>query len=111
MANTTENANFIRSIADFLRGDYKQADYGKAILPLTVLRRLDCVLEPTKQKVLDFLPKIEMKKEIKKAGIDVKPALFKVILKALSGQDETADTCTNKKWLPEPDTGLREILG
>ena len=34
---------FIWSVADLLRGDYKQADYGKVILPLTVLRRLDCV--------------------------------------------------------------------
>jgi type I restriction enzyme M protein len=58
MVNVTENANFIWSIADLLRGDYKQADYGKVILPLTVLRRLDCVLEPTKQKVLDYLPKL-----------------------------------------------------
>lgn len=37
-----------------LRGDYKQADHGKVILPFTLLRRLDCVLEPTKQEVLDF---------------------------------------------------------
>jgi len=50
-----ELANFIWSVADLLRGDYKQADYGKVILPFTVLRRLDCVLAPTKQKVLDFL--------------------------------------------------------
>ncbi len=50
-----ELANFIWSVADLLRGDYKQADYGKVILPFTVLRRLDCVLEPTKQKVLDFI--------------------------------------------------------
>jgi len=49
-----ELANFIWGVADLLRGDYKQADYGKVILPLTVLRRLDCVLEPTKEKVLDF---------------------------------------------------------
>ena len=34
-------------------GDYKQSEYGRVILPLTVLRRLDCVLEPTKQKVLE----------------------------------------------------------
>ena len=39
---------FIWSVADLLRGDYKQSEYGKVILPLTVLRRLDCVLEPTK---------------------------------------------------------------
>jgi type I restriction enzyme M protein len=43
---------FIWSVADLLRGDYKQAEYGKVILPLTVLRRLDCVLEPTKPAVL-----------------------------------------------------------
>ena len=47
-----ELANFIWSVADLLRGDYKQADYGKIILPLTLLRRLDCVLESTKPDVL-----------------------------------------------------------
>jgi type I restriction-modification system DNA methylase subunit len=46
------HASFIWSVADLLRGDYKQSEYGKVILPLTVLRRLDCVLEPTKQAVL-----------------------------------------------------------
>ncbi|ASP90301.1 type I restriction-modification system subunit M [Sinorhizobium meliloti] len=43
---------FIWSVADLLRGDYKQADYGKVILPFTVLRRIDCVLEPTKEAVV-----------------------------------------------------------
>ena len=43
---------FIWSVADLLRGDYKQSDYGKVILPFTVLRRLDCVLESTKAAVL-----------------------------------------------------------
>ncbi len=46
------HAAFIWSVADLLRGDYKQSEYGKVILPLTVIRRLDCVLEPTKQAVL-----------------------------------------------------------
>lgn len=59
MMNFKQTANFIWDIANLLRGDYKQSDYGKVILPLTVLRRLDCVLEPTKQKVLDYLPKLE----------------------------------------------------
>jgi type I restriction enzyme M protein len=45
-------ANFLWSVADLLRGAYKQADYGKVILPMTVLRRLDCVLRDTKPKVL-----------------------------------------------------------
>ena len=47
------HAAFIWSVADLLRGDYKQSEYGKVIMPLTVLRRLDCVLEPTKAKVLE----------------------------------------------------------
>ncbi len=45
-------SSFIWSVADLLRGDYKQSKYGKAILPFTVLRRLDCVLEGTKAAVL-----------------------------------------------------------
>jgi type I restriction enzyme M protein len=44
---------FIWSVADLLRGDYKQSEYGRVILPFTVLRRLDCVLEKTKTAVLD----------------------------------------------------------
>ena len=43
---------FIWSVADLLRGDYKQSEYGKVILPFTVLRRLDCVLDSTKETVL-----------------------------------------------------------
>ena len=42
---------FIWSVADLLRGDYKQSEYGRVILPFTVLRRLDCVLAPTKAAV------------------------------------------------------------
>ncbi|HEU5111374.1 MAG TPA: class I SAM-dependent DNA methyltransferase, partial [Micromonosporaceae bacterium] len=44
-------ASFIWSVADLLRGDYKQSEYGKVILPLTVLRRLDCVMRDTREKV------------------------------------------------------------
>ena len=50
---TTPNlSSFIWSVADLLRGDYKQSEYGKVILPFTVLRRLDCVLEGSKAAVL-----------------------------------------------------------
>ena len=45
-------SSFIWSVADLLRGDYKQSEYGKVILPFTVLRRLDCVLSDTKAAVL-----------------------------------------------------------
>ena len=45
-------SSFIWSVADLLRGDYKQSEYGKVILPFTILRRLDCVLASTKLAVL-----------------------------------------------------------
>jgi type I restriction enzyme M protein len=43
---------FIWSVADLLRGDFKAHEYGRVILPFTVLRRLNCVLEPTRAEVL-----------------------------------------------------------
>jgi type I restriction-modification system DNA methylase subunit len=46
-------SSFIWSIAELLRGDFKQSEYGKVILPFTVLRRLDCVLAKTKEAVLE----------------------------------------------------------
>lgn len=45
-------AHFVWQIADTLRGDFKQSEYGKVILPFVVLRRLDCILEPSKEAVL-----------------------------------------------------------
>jgi type I restriction enzyme M protein len=50
--NFTDKVNFIWSVADLLRGTYKQSEYGRVILPLVVIRRLDCVLEGTKPAVL-----------------------------------------------------------
>jgi len=63
MIDFKKKADLIWQVANLLRGDYKQSDYGKVILPLTVLRRLDCVLKPTKQKVLDYLPRIKDKSD------------------------------------------------
>jgi type I restriction enzyme M protein len=53
------HASFIWSVADKLRGVYKQSEYGRVILPLVVLRRLDCVLEPTKADVLARATKLK----------------------------------------------------
>jgi type I restriction enzyme M protein len=70
VSNFSDKVSFIWSVADLLRGPYKPAQYGQVILPLTVLRRLDCVLEPTKQKVLDKVA------ALKASGIkDVEPIL------------------------------------
>src|SRR5258705_10641587 len=52
MANDHELSNFIWQIADLLRGPYRPPQYERVMLPMTVLRRFDCVLEPTKQAVL-----------------------------------------------------------
>jgi type I restriction enzyme M protein len=57
MMSETNNAAFIWSIANLLRGTYKPADYGKVVLPFTVLRRLDSALEASKSKVLDEFAK------------------------------------------------------
>jgi type I restriction enzyme M protein len=64
-------SSFIWSVADLLRGDYKQSDYGKVILPFTALRRLDCVLESTKKSVLaEFAAKT-------KTGLNPEPFLWR----------------------------------
>lgn len=52
MTTHSERANFIWSVADLLRGSYRPNQYKDVMLPMTVLRRLDCVLAGTKEKVL-----------------------------------------------------------
>ncbi len=52
MTDVRNHANLIWGIAELLRGDYKRADYGKVVLPLVVMRRLDQVLEPTRDQVI-----------------------------------------------------------
>jgi len=73
MSNFQEKANFIWQVADdILRGSYRQHEYGDVILPFVVLRRLDCVLNGKKEKVLETYNKF--KKTL--------PDLHKVLLKA-----------------------------
>ena len=59
----SQTANFIWSICNLLRGPYKRNEYRKVILPLTVLRRFDCILEPTKSRVLEEFDKLKGKSE------------------------------------------------
>lgn len=68
---TLNYASFIWSVADLLRGSFKAHQYGDIILPFTVLRRLDCVLAPTKDKVLDAAA------EAGAAGLPVNRGLLK----------------------------------
>lgn len=71
MSQQNNLSSFIWAVADLLRGDYKQSEYGRVILPFTVLRRLDCVLEPTKAAVLAEKEKREA------AGLNPEPFLLK----------------------------------
>lgn len=84
---------FIWSVADLLRGDYKQSDYGKVILPFTVLRRLDCVLEPTKAAVLAELA------DKTKLGVNPEPFLRRKAGLTFFNQSELDLT----KLLGDPD--------
>ncbi len=87
--NFSELANFIWSVADLLRGDYKQSDYGKVILPFTLLRRLDCVLEKTKPDVVAEYAKrkdeginldVFLKRKSKQAFYNVSPFTVATLL-------------------------------
>ena len=63
MNNFNDKANFIWSIAELLRDRFKRGKYQDVILPFTVLRRIDCVLAPTKEKVLETHGKLKGKLE------------------------------------------------
>lgn len=76
MTQATNNlAAFIWSVADLLRGDFKQSQYGRIILPFTLLRRLECVLEKSKPAVL------AKDAEVSKLGLP-EEAYEKLILRA-----------------------------
>src|SRR3954468_6291434 len=73
MTDVRNHANLVWGIAELLRGDYKQADYGKVILPLVVIRRLDQRLEATKEKV------VARGAQLRADGIEnIEPALVRV---------------------------------
>src|SRR3989441_2119160 len=94
------HAAFIWSVADLRRGDYKQSEYGKVVLPLTVIRRLDCVLEPTKQAVLARHKQLAGRIE------NVEP-----VLQAVAGQQfYNTSPLTFTKLLDDPNT-IADSLG
>ena len=60
MANFQEKVTFLWDLADLLRGPYKRNEYHKIILPFTVLKRFDCVLEVSKKEVLEVYNKYNL---------------------------------------------------
>jgi len=93
------HAAFIWSVADLLRGDYKQSEYGKVILPLVVIRRLDCVLEPTKAAVLK-----------RKAELEGRIENLEAVLKAVAGQQFFNTSKLDFKRLLEDPTNVGDNL-
>ena len=97
--NHTTLSSFIWSVADLLRGDYKQSEYGKVILPFTVLRRLDCVLEATKPAVL---VELEAKQQV---GLNPEPFLLRK-----AGQSFYNTSALDMKKLMGDQDHIRENL-
>lgn len=64
-SNFSQTAAYIWSLAELLRGDFRQSQYGRIILPFTILRRLECVLEGSKAAVLAQAEKLEGTSELK----------------------------------------------
>lgn len=95
----TELANHAWSVADLLRGDYKQSDYGKVILPFTVLRRLECVLEPTREKVVETVARF--------AGQDIDTGLF--LRKASGHSFYNKSDLTLRKIAADPQIAAKNL--
>jgi len=89
--NINEKANLIWAIADKLTGSYKPHEYGEVILPLTVIRRFDCVLEDTKNAVLE---------KNKNLNIEVKDPILR---KASGHSFYNTSPFTFKRLLDDPD--------
>jgi len=95
MTNFSQYVNFIWSIAEILRGSFKQSEYGRVVLPFTVLRRLDCVLAPTREKVLE-----EAKKIPKKADETIREQMLNMV----SGHSfHNTSRYTFERLLNDPD--------
>jgi type I restriction enzyme M protein len=113
-AQVTNHAGLIWAIADLLRGDYKQSEYGRVILPLVVLRRLDCVLEPTKDQVLIRLAALEGRVEnvgpVLQAitGIDVYNTSRLTLKKILADPAQVAGNL--RAWIAAFDSETRDVI-
>ena len=96
MANHHDLTNFIWQIADLLRGPYRPPQYERVMLPMTVLRRFDCVLAPTKAKVLAEYEK-------RKEGKLNDEALDKLLNRAAGQRFHNHSQLTFEKLKGDPD--------
>jgi type I restriction enzyme M protein len=106
VANHQKLADKIWAVANKLRGPYRPPQYRKVMLPLIVLRRLDCVLEPTKEKVLDQLKTLKAKGLSKEA---IEKTLGKIASKDRQQPLYNVSSFTFRKLLGDPN-GLAKNL-
>jgi len=116
MSETPNNlASYIWSLADLLRGDFKQSQYGRIILPFTLLRRLECVLEATKADVLVAADKVaamsipeeaEEKMLLRAAGL----SFFNTSKMDLSKLGETGIAANLESYIQSFSSDAREIF-
>lgn len=113
ITNVKRKADLLWAIADKLTGHYKPHEYGKIILPLTVIRRFDCVLADTKEQVLrvnenckiEFLRDVELRKASGYAFYNVSPFTFE---KLLDDPDNLADNL--RAYLQGFSENVRNII-
>jgi len=111
-APINNHAGLIWAIADLLRGDYKQSEYGRVILPLVLLRRLDCVLEPTKAQVLARLRTLSVQNvdPILKAETGVEAYnTSRLTLKAILA-DPSQVAGNLRAWIAAFDAETRDVI-
>ncbi len=103
MASHHDLANLIWQIADLLRGPYRPPQYERVMLPMTVLRRFDCVLAPTKAKVVaDY--------EHRKGGKLKDDALDKLLNKAAGQRFHNHSPLTFEKLKGDPDNIEKHLV-
>jgi type I restriction enzyme M protein len=103
MGNHQDHANLIWQIADLLRGPYRPPQYERVMLPMTVLRRFDCVLEPMKEKVLKEF-------ERRKGGKLNDDALDKFLNKAAGQRFHNHSPLTFEKLKGDPDNIEKHLV-
>jgi type I restriction enzyme M protein len=103
MLNHQEHANLIWQIADLLRGPYRPPQYERVMLPMTVLRRFDCVLAPTKKKVLSEFEK-------RKGGRVSDEALDRVLNRAAEQRFHNHSPLTFEKLKGDPDNIEKHLV-
>lgn len=106
-ANQHDLINFIFGIANKLRGPYRPPQYRRVMLPMTVLRRLDCVLAPTKDAVLEQYKKLKAQKLPEKA---IHAMLAKTAAKDRSQPLYNVSRFTFAKLLGDPDNIARNLV-